>query len=126
MSSRAEREREGRRAETHVARWLKLRGWTLLAERFKCADGEIDLIARKDEIIAFVEVKQRARVDSREDIVTASGERRMMEAAEVWVDRNRGTLGDRFEIRFDLAVIEGRVHPLSKVSYIVDAFVGGW
>jgi putative endonuclease len=124
--SREDREREGRRAEAHVARWLKLRGWKLLAERFKCAEGELDLIARKGEIIAFVEVKQRTRVDPREDIVTASGERRMMDAAEVWVGRNYDTLGTDFEIRFDLAVIEGPVRPLSKVSYIPNAFVGGW
>lgn len=126
MSTREEREKEGRRAENHVARWLKLRGWSLLAERFKCAEGEIDLIARKGEVIAFVEVKQRTHIDLREDIVTASGERRIMDAAEVWVERHFETLGHDFEIRFDLAVIEGRVHPLSKVSYTANAFIGGW
>jgi len=58
MDRRA-REIQGRKAETHVARWLKLRGWKILAERFKVSEGEVDLIARRKNIIAFVEVKQR-------------------------------------------------------------------
>ena len=59
---RRAREIEGRKAETHVARWLKLRGWKILAERFKVAEGEVDIIARRKNIIIFVEVKQRARL----------------------------------------------------------------
>ena len=47
-----------------------------------------------------------------------------MEAAEIWVNQNFESLGPDFEIRFDLAVIEGRVHPLAKVHYIESAFSG--
>ena len=49
---------------------------------------------------------------------------RVMEAAEIWVNQNFEILGPDFEIRFDLAVIEGRVHPLAKVQYIENAFSG--
>ncbi|MEP4051260.1 MAG: YraN family protein [Litorimonas sp.] len=121
---RREREIAGRKAENHVARWLKIRGWKILAERFKVPEGEIDLIVRKKNIIAFVEVKQREHLPTQEDLVTQTNITRVMDAAEVWVGRNFETLGDDFEIRFDLAMIEGRVHPMAKVQYIENAFIG--
>ena len=123
MDRRA-REIEGRKAEDHVARWLKLRGWKILAERFKVSEGEVDIIARRNNIIVFVEVKQREKLPEREDIVTQTNIARVMDAAEVWVGRNFETLGPDFEIRFDLAMIEGRVHPFAKVKYIENAFIG--
>ena len=123
MDRRA-REIEGRKAEGHVARWLKLRGWKILSERFKVSEGEVDLIARRKNIIAFVEVKQREKLSVTEDVVTQTNITRVMEAAEIWVEKNFMSLGPDFEIRFDLALVEGRVHPLAKVKYIENAFSG--
>lgn len=123
MDRRA-REAEGRKAEDHVARWLKFRGWKILAQRFKCTEGEVDLIARRKNIVAFIEVKQRKALPVAEDLVTQTNIARVMEAAEIWVERNFDILGLNFEIRFDLAMIEGRVHPLAKVQYIENAFTG--
>jgi len=125
-STRQEREAEGRKAEIHVARWLKLRGWTIKAQRFKVAEGEIDLIAQKGKIIAFVEVKQREKLPIKDDLVTAQNEQRLMAAAEIWVNQNFESLPSDFEIRYDLATIEGRVRPLSKISYFPHAFRGDW
>ena len=124
LSGRRAREIEGRKAETHIARWLKLRGWKILETRFKTAEGEVDIIARRKNIIAFVEVKQRETLPVIEDIVSQTNITRVMAAAEIWVERNFESLGTEFEIRFDLALIEGAVKPLSKVKYIVNAFSG--
>ena len=124
MIDRREREIEGRKAEIHVARWLKLRGWKILSKRFKIPEGEVDIIARRKNIIIFVEVKQRATLLKTDDIVSQTNISRVMEAAEIWVNQNFDSLGPDFEIRFDLAVIEGRVHPLAKVQYIENAFSG--
>jgi len=121
MDRRA-REIEGRKAEDHVGRWLKRRGWKILATRFKVAQGEVDIIARRKTVIAFIEVKQRKKLPETEDLLTQSNITRVMDAAEVWVDRNFSDLGPDFEIRFDLAVIEGRVHSLAKVQYLENAF----
>ena len=121
---RRAREIEGRKAETHVGRWLKLRGWKILAERYKVAEGEVDIIARRKDIIAFVEVKQRERLPVIEDIVSQTNISRIMAAAEIWVEVNFETLGREFEIRFDLALIEGPVKPLNRVKYIENAFSG--
>lgn len=124
MSERRAREIQGRKAEDHVARWLKLKGWKILSTRFKISEGEIDIIARRKNIIAFVEVKQRAALSKIEDIVSQTNISRVMEAAEIWVNQNFDSLGPDFEIRFDLAVIEGQVHPFAKVQYIENAFSG--
>jgi len=123
MDRRA-RETEGRKAEDHVAGWLKRRAWKILDKRFRVSEGEIDIIARRRNIIAFVEVKQRETLPIAEDVVSQTNISRIMEAAEIWVDRNFDALGPDFEIRFDLALIEGRVRPLSKVTYIERAFSG--
>jgi len=71
-----------------------------------------------------VEVKQREKLPVTEDVVTQMNISRVMEAAEIWVERNFSDLGPDFEIRFDLALIEGRVHALAKVRYIENAFTG--
>jgi putative endonuclease len=50
----------GRRAERLAAWWLRLKGWRILAIRARTPVGEVDLIARRGRILAFVEVKARA------------------------------------------------------------------
>lgn len=58
--SRAEAERRGRKGETLAAWYLRLKGWRVLARRVKTPRGEIDLIARRGRLVAFIEVKWRA------------------------------------------------------------------
>ena len=60
MNRRRERERGGRRAETIAAWWLRLKGWKILARRLKTPLGEVDIVARRGRMVAFVEVKARA------------------------------------------------------------------
>ncbi|MGZ6256056.1 MAG: YraN family protein [Candidatus Limnocylindria bacterium] len=50
----------GERAEAAVAAWLAARGWTILARRWRCPEGEIDLVAiDPDGVLVAVEVKLR-------------------------------------------------------------------
>ncbi len=60
MSAKREiAERKGREGEAQAAQWLAVQGWEVLAQRVKTPLGEIDLIARKQGLVAFIEVKWR-------------------------------------------------------------------
>jgi putative endonuclease len=78
----------GLRAESIAALLLRLKGYHLLARRFAAAGGEIDLIARRGETIAFVEVKARDDLDAAAAAITEAKRRRIGRAARVWLARN--------------------------------------
>jgi putative endonuclease len=59
LRDRRKAERAGRVGETAAAWWLRLKGWRILARRVRTPAGEVDLVARKGNLIASVEVKRR-------------------------------------------------------------------
>ena len=71
-------EKNGRQGETHAALWLRAKGWSILASRVKTPRGEIDLIAKRGGLVAFVEVKWRR---SKQDLDLAIDERRLARVA---------------------------------------------
>lgn len=62
--SRRRQERWGRHAESIAALFLMAKGYRILARRARTKVGEIDIVARKGDTLAFVEVKARATLDS--------------------------------------------------------------
>ena len=71
-------EAKGRRGEWLAANYLRLKGWSILAQRLKTPRGEVDLVAKRGNLVAFVEVKWRARA---EDLDFAIDERRLARVA---------------------------------------------
>ncbi len=65
---RRKAEDAGRAAEWVALWYLRLKGWRLLAHRYKSPAGEVDLIMRKGGTTAFIEVKSRRNPD---DAITA-------------------------------------------------------
>jgi putative endonuclease len=105
MSRRAA-ERSGRRAEWRAAWWLRLHGWRILAMRARTPAGEVDLVARRGRILAFVEVKARADEVAAAEALDDWRLRRVARAAEALIPRY-ARAGDT--IRIDaLFMIPGR------------------
>jgi putative endonuclease len=75
-------EARGRKAETLAAGWLRLHGWRILARRARVHGGEVDLIARRRKIVAFIEVKQRRSDDAAAMALDEYRLRRVATAAE--------------------------------------------
>ena len=101
-------ERGGRRAEWLAAWWLRLKGWRILALRARTPVGEVDLVARRGRILAFVEVKARA---SEGDAAWALDDyrlRRVAAAAEALMPRY---LRDGDTVRLDAIFIVPRRWP---------------
>lgn len=104
--NRRRAERDGRRAETLAAWWLRLRGWRILARRARTPVGEIDLIARRGRTLAFIEVKARATDSSAGESLDDYRLRRVARAAEALAPRYQRP-GDT--IRIDaMFIIPGR------------------
>ena len=97
MTSRAEREARGRRGETLAAWYLRLKGWRILARRVKTPRGEIDLIARRGAVVAFIEVKWRATAADLDHAIDAYRLRRVLAAAEA-VGHRYSRTGDQQRI----------------------------
>src|SRR5436309_14565303 len=55
--------RTGLSAEARAVTWLTAKGYRILARRFRSPYGEIDIVARRRNLLAFVEVKARATLD---------------------------------------------------------------
>jgi putative endonuclease len=80
--------RTGISAESRAAALLVAKGFRILARRWKSPVGEIDIIARRRHLLAFVEVKARETLDEAAWSVTERQRARIIAAAEAWLARN--------------------------------------
>lgn len=99
--------RRGHAAEHVAALALRLKGYSILAQRFRCPAGEIDLIARRGTHIAFIEVKARASEVAALEAVSRFQVHRILRSAEVWLGQNEqsGLLPDDYSASFDLMLV---------------------
>jgi putative endonuclease len=103
---RHEAEKRGRGAETLACWYLRLRGWRILARRARVPGGEVDVVARRGRILAFVEVKARGDEASAAMSLDQFRLRRVAAAAERLAPR---FMRDGDDIRIDaIFVVPGR------------------
>ena len=91
--------RTGLSAEARAAAWLMAKGYRILAKRFRTPHGEIDLVARKRNLVAFVEVKARASLDEAAYAVTPRQQARIIAAAAGLADGASRACGIRAAFR---------------------------
>lgn len=118
MNTRQAAERRGRMAETLALWFLRLKGYRLLARRFKCGAGEVDLVMRKGTTTAFIEVKARGTQDDAVLAVTPRQAKRISAAAATWMARD--PVAAASHCRFDIVAISSNFRP----THIQNAFFG--
>jgi len=106
--------------EDEAAQFLEAQGFAVLDRRWKCKEGELDLVAASDRLIVFVEVKARADQGAGQAALERLGadHARLMAAAEQWMAAHPQACGGR-DMRFDVVLIV----PGAPVTHIENAFV---
>ena len=120
MRSRRAAYRHGHLAEALAAALLLVKGFKLLARRYKTPLGEIDLIVKRGRTIAFVEVKARAFERDALESVGRAEERRMVDAADLWLAKHPDAAG--LDLRYDMVVVA----PWRLPKHVPDAFRPTW
>lgn len=118
-STKQAAEARGRQAEAAAEAALAQDGFAALARRVRTGAGEIDLIAERDGLLVFVEVKARATLTEAAFALGPRQQARLMAAAEAWMAANPGHGASG--VRFDVLLVDGQ----GRVRRIADAFRGG-
>jgi putative endonuclease len=103
-------EKHGHRAEWLAAWALRLKGWRICTRRFKTKTGEVDIIARKGRLVIMVEVKARPTLIEAMDAVTATSQRRIEAAGDIWLSRQPDFAA--LSVRYDLVAVLPRRWPV--------------
>src|SRR6476620_12116487 len=96
-------------AESRAAAYLMAKGYRILAKRYRNPHGEIDIVARRRNLLAFIEVKARASLDDAAYAVTPRQQRRIIDAAQGWLMTHPEHA--QFNLRFDAMLIAPRRLP---------------
>ena len=86
--------------EEKAAQFLRRKGYQILDRNFSCRQGEIDIVAGKGGVVAFVEVKLRKNADFVEarEFVTARKQARILAAAQLWLHVHACEKQPRFDV----------------------------
>lgn len=112
---------QGRRGERIACRYLLKRGFDILVRRYRGRSGELDLVMRDGDVLAFVEVKTRAsrRFGEPFEFVDWKKQQRLRLTAEEFIARH--DLGV-YAYRFDIVTVLAPGTPVEEISHFPDAF----
>ena len=112
----------GNDGESAACEYLQKKGWQILARNVRRGSGEIDIIARKDSLTAFVEVKRRSgdAFGAPAEAVNAQKQRRIAQAAAIWAQENGASDN---ALRFDvIEILPGSIRHLEGAFDATDFF----
>lgn len=114
----------GHLGELLAAEKLRREGYVILERNYRCPAGEIDLIAREDEVLVFVEVRTRTSdgFGSPLETVTFFKQRRLREVAKHYLRERRPLYRD---VRFDVVGIILKEGEEAQIEIIPHAFYQG-
>ncbi|CEM62755.1 YraN family protein [Treponema phagedenis] len=114
----------GSAGEEAAANWLCEHGYTIITQNWRAETGEIDIIAEKEDMLAFVEVKTlpHTATEDLDIIISAKKRERISKTAKHFLQNNRQY--KQMFARFDVIVIQS--NPLKeetlKVLHLKNAF----
>ncbi len=116
MNSRA----AGNAGEDKAALYLAEQGYEILNRNFRMRRGEIDIIAHKDNVLVFVEVKSlpSGNIETLAEKLNAQKQKRIVETAKCYLSKYRQYSNDY--IRFDVIVID--MPEFGPVYHLENAF----
>lgn len=115
----------GLEGETRACHAIEARGYRVLARRYRTRHGEIDIVARHDAAIVFVEVKARRgrAFGDPAASVTWQKQRRLVAMAADYLARHHL---ERVAVRFDVVSVAFDHTAPPAVTVFPDAFRPGW
>ena len=111
----------GDRGEAEVAKYLRKKGYTLLASQWRCRFGELDLVAKEPKgTVCFVEVKLRSAgaIGLPREFVDERKRQRLRTAAAAWLSQHEIDA----PARFDVAEVYAGENGALRVEYLENAF----
>jgi len=117
----------GRAAEEAAARYLVQSGWRLLGRNVRIGRGELDIVARRGPVLAFVEVKARRThtCGAPEDAVSPLKRRQIARLAELWLAARPWAMNGVDDVRFDIIAVDSTAF-LSTIRHLSAAFTSDW
>ena len=95
--------------ETISCDFLRLKGYTIIAQRYKSKLGEIDIIAKKDKTVVFIEVKARKKEELLEITLRQKQVNRIRKAAQFFIATHPQY--HNFDMRFDFILFTTNLIP---------------
>ena len=97
---------------------MTVKGYRIVARRYRTRLGEIDLIARRGTLVLIVEVKVRPTLEQAMEAIGRMSERRIDAAADLWLMRQPDYA--RLSLRFDMVAVLPRRWPV----HVANVFQG--
>ena len=112
----------GRLGEEEAVRYLKSRGWTILARNIRAGRREVDVIASRGGVVAFVEVKCRRdwRFGHPLEAITRAKRLEIARVARSWLQQR--TLSPGTLVRFDAIAVSWPEGSRPELLHLPDAW----
>lgn len=112
----------GDRGEALAAAYLERGGWSILRRNFRVGRKEVDLVARRGEVVAFIEVKTRRGLSFGHPLesITPRKQREISQVANVWIQRY-GREEDAY--RFDAVAIVVAPGSAPQIEHVENAWI---
>lgn len=116
----AEKHEIGRKGEDFACNYLRKNGFTILERNWRFSKAEIDIIAKANEVLVFVEVKTKSYTfyGKPEESVTEKKQALIIDAANQYME----SIGHEWEIRFDIIGLILKKDGSFELEHFEDAF----